>query len=62
MMHAEEEYLVNNKASKVVFEKLGSKVKDFIEFKGAYHELQKEPIKDLVHSKVLRFMKSMLKQ
>lgn len=46
MMLAEREYLVDNETASLNFEKAGSKIKDLIVYKGAYHELQKEPIKD----------------
>lgn len=59
-MLAENEYLVNNKSNRVGFEKMGSEIKELIEFKGAFHELQKEPIKDQVHQKVMCFIKCLL--
>lgn len=46
MMLAEHEYLVCNKSSRIDFEKMGSKIKEVVEFKTAFHELHKEPIKD----------------
>lgn len=46
MMLAENEYLVCNKTSRSDFEKMGSKIKEVVEYKGAFHELHKEPIKD----------------
>lgn len=36
-------------------------MKEVIEFKDTYHELQKEPNKDEVHSKVLEFLIPLLK-
>ena len=46
MMLAENEYLVNNSNNREDFDKMGSDIKELIEFKGAFHELHKEPIKD----------------
>jgi esterase/lipase len=46
MMLAEKEYLVGNSGAKVFHAKSGSTHKQLIEFKGSFHELQKEPNKD----------------
>lgn len=61
-MLAEKEYLVGNHGAKVFHQLSGSKQKQLIEFKEAYHELQKDPNKDDVHMKVLAFMGDILKQ
>jgi hypothetical protein len=60
-MQAEVEYLVNNKDALAIIEKAGSRIKDYVLFKGAYHELHKEPIKDKLYAKVLLFMTNFLK-
>eukprot|EP00347_Sterkiella_histriomuscorum_P006574 403352255 len=59
-MLAEKEFLVNNRDTRKLVVKLGSTDKEIHEFKDAYHELQKEPIKDEVHTKVLQFAAKIL--
>jgi alpha-beta hydrolase superfamily lysophospholipase len=58
MMIAEKEFITCNDASKAFFKTSGSEVKQLIEFKDAYHELQKEPNKEDVYAKVLQFIGS----
>jgi alpha-beta hydrolase superfamily lysophospholipase len=38
-MQAEIEYLVDNKQALAIIEKAGSRIKDYVLFKGAFHEL-----------------------
>lgn len=55
-MQAEHEYLVGNKGSKDLVMATSSAVKEHVIFKDAYHELQKEPMRNEVTAKVLSFI------
>ena len=52
-MIAEKDYVVDNKGMKVFHAKSASKDKELYEFKDAFHELHKEPIRDEVLTKTL---------
>jgi alpha-beta hydrolase superfamily lysophospholipase len=57
-MIAEKEFIVDNQAARLFFNKAGSHIKSIVEFKDAYHELQKEPNKDQVFTEALKFIGS----
>ena len=44
-----------------MFKKAGSSIKEEVLFRGAYHELQKEPEKNKLYAKVISFTYSLLK-
>jgi esterase/lipase len=56
LMMAEHEQLVSNTRSEQCFDRAGSFIKEKVLFKGAYHELQKDLLKDRVHARVLQFI------
>jgi hypothetical protein len=61
LMMAEHEQLVCNKTSQKMLDLAGSTIKDKVLYKGAYHELQKEPlIKDQLVAKVVTFTQRVL--